>query len=130
MRCNEITMKAKAHSGKRRQAYRWVEAHLRIMFNMYWHIANEPFTGHNHTGCRAFNSIPFVALEDSPKNPIHQSFIGEKGKILTHVVYVERISGDLTKTNITSLSDALNEVNEILTVSAKYIFRDDHHVTD
>ena len=89
-----------------------------------------PVTGHNRTGYWAFNSIPFMALEDPPKNPIHQSFIGEKGKILTHVVYVEWISGDLTKTNITSLSDALNEVNGILTVFAQYIFRDDHHVTD
>jgi hypothetical protein len=71
-----------------------------------------------------------VALEDPPKNPMHQSFIGEKGKILTHVVYVERIPGNLTRTDITGLSDALNEVSGILAVSAQCIFRDDHHVTD
>jgi hypothetical protein len=71
-----------------------------------------------------------VALEDPPKKPIHQSFIGEKGKILTRVVYVERIPGNLTGTNVTNLSDALNEVSGILAVSAQCIFRDDHHVTD
>uniref|UniRef100_A0A2N9FDU4 Reverse transcriptase Ty1/copia-type domain-containing protein n=1 Tax=Fagus sylvatica TaxID=28930 RepID=A0A2N9FDU4_FAGSY len=42
---------------------------------------------------------------------MHQSFIGEKGKILTHVVYLERIPGNLTGTNSTDLSDALNEIH-------------------
>jgi hypothetical protein len=70
-----------------------------------------------------------VALEDPPKNPMHQSFIGEKGNILIHIVYVERIPVNLTRTDITGLSDALNEVSGILAVSAQCIFQGDHHVT-
>jgi hypothetical protein len=50
-----------------------------------------------------------VALEDPPKKPMLQSFIGEKGKILTHVVYLEWIPDNLTGTNGTDLSNALNE---------------------
>jgi hypothetical protein len=61
---------------------------------------------------------------------MHQSFIGEKGKILTHVVYVERIPVNLTRTDITGLSDALNEVSGILAVSVQCMFRDERHVTD
>ena len=96
---------------KRRQGYRWAKAHLRTMLGTYWYITNKPFTMPNCTGSRAFKSIPFVALEDPPKNPMHQSFIGEKGKALTHGVYVERIPGNLTGTFITGFSDALNEVS-------------------
>ncbi len=88
------------------------------MFNTHWHVINEPFTGHNYAGYRAFNSIPFVALEDPPKRPMLQSFIGEKGKIQTHVVYLERIPDNLTGTNSTDLSDALIKVSGILAVSA------------
>jgi hypothetical protein len=70
---------------------------------------DEQHTGHNYTGCRALNLIPFVTLEDPPRKPMLQSFIGEKGKILTHVVYLERIPDDLTGMNITDLTEALNE---------------------
>ncbi len=70
---------------------------------------DETYTGHNYTGCRAFNSIPFVALEDPPRKPMLQSFIGEKGKILTHVVYLERIPDNLTGMNSTDLTEALIE---------------------
>ena len=113
MGSSENTMEAKAHSRKRRQEYRWAKAHLRTMFSTYWYITNKPFTVPNCTGSRAFKSIPFVALEDPPKNPMHQSFIGEKGKVPTQVVYVERIPGNVTGTFITDLSDALNEVSGI-----------------
>jgi hypothetical protein len=59
-----------------------------------------------------------------------QSFIGEKGKILTHVVYLERIPDNLTGTNSTDLSDALIEVSGILAVFAQCVSRNNHHVTD
>jgi hypothetical protein len=71
-----------------------------------------------------------VALEDPPKRPMLQSFIGEKGKIPTHVVYLERIPENLTGTNSIDLSDALIEVNGILAVSAQCVSRDNQHVTD
>ena len=114
---------------KRRQEHRWADAHLRTMFSTYWHITNKPFTVRNCTGCRAFKSIPFVALEDPPKNPMHQSFIEEKGKVLTQVVYAERTPGNVTGTFITDLSGALNEVSGILAVSVQCVFRDDRHGT-
>jgi hypothetical protein len=71
-----------------------------------------------------------VALEDPPKKPMLQSFIGEKRKILTHVVYLERIPDNLTGSNGTDLSDALNEDRGILAVSAQCVSRDGHHVID
>ncbi len=71
-----------------------------------------------------------MTLEDPPREPIHQSFIGEKGTIPTHVVYFERIPGKLTGINSTDLQGALNEDSGILAVSAQYISRDGRHVTD
>ncbi len=71
-----------------------------------------------------------MALEESPKGQMHQSFIGEKGKIITHVVYGGRTPGNLTRTDVTGFTGALNEVGGILVVSAERIPRDDHHVTD
>ena len=110
----EPTMEDKAHSRKWRQAFNRVKAHFMIKCSIRIDTSyNEPFTGHNCAGGRAFISIPFVTLEDPPREPIHQSFIGEKGKILTHIVYAERIPGNLTGTNITDLSGALNGVSGI-----------------
>ena len=70
---------------------------------------NEPFTGHNCAGCWTFISIPFVTLEDPPRDPIHQSFIGEKGKTPAHAVYFKQIPDKLTGLNSTDLPSALNE---------------------
>ena len=106
----EPTMEDKAHSRKWRQAFNRVKAHFMIKCSIRIDTSyNEPFTGHNCAGCRAFNSIPFVTLEDPPKKPMHQSFIGEKGRFLTHVVYLERIPDNLTGRSSTDLSDTLNE---------------------
>ena len=58
-----------------------------------------------------------------------QSFIGEKGKIISRVVCIERIPGNLTRADITGLPGALNEVSGILLIPAKLIPRDTHHVT-
>ena len=69
----------------------------------------EPFTGHNCAGGRAFISISFVTLEDPSREPIHQSFIGEKGKISAYVVYFKRIPDKMTGLNSTDLPGALNE---------------------
>ena len=49
--------------------------------------------------------------------------------IISRVVCVERIPDNLTRADITGLSDALNEVSGILVISAKRIPRDTHHVT-
>ena len=70
---------------------------------------NEPFTGHNCTGGRSFISIPFVTLEDPPRESIHQSFIGEKGKIPVYPVYFKRIPDKMAGLNSTDLPGALNE---------------------
>jgi hypothetical protein len=59
----------------------------------------------------------------------HQSFIGEKGKIISRVVYVERIPGNLTRADITGLPGALNKVSGILVIPARLIPREAHHVT-
>jgi hypothetical protein len=59
----------------------------------------------------------------------HQSFIGEKGKIISRVVYVERIPGILSRADITGLPGAFNEVGGILMIPAEHIPRDIHHVT-
>jgi hypothetical protein len=42
--------------------------------------------------------------------------------------YVERIPGNLTRADITDRPSALNEVGVILTIPAKLIPRDTHHV--
>jgi hypothetical protein len=58
----------------------------------------------------------------------HQSFIGEKGKIISRVVCVERIPGNLSRVDITSLPGALNGVGGILMIPAEHIPRDTYHV--
>ena len=106
----EPTMEDKAHSRKWRQAFNRVKAHFMIKCSIRIDTSyNEPFTGHNCAGGRAFISIPFVTLEDPPRESIHQSFIGEKGKIPIYPVYFKRIPDKMTGLNSTDLPGALNE---------------------
>jgi hypothetical protein len=86
---------------------------------MNWSINRAPSTQHDSL-CGIGRFI---------KSQGHQSFIGEKGRIISRVVCVERIPGNLTRANITGLPDALNEVSGILVISVKHIPRDTHHVT-
>ena len=93
-----------------RKAFNRVKAHFMIKCSIRIDTSyNELFTGHNCAGCRTFIWIPFVTLEDPPREPIHQSFIGEKGKTPAHAVYFKRIPDKLTRLNSTNLPGALNE---------------------
>jgi hypothetical protein len=86
---------------------------------MNWSINRAPGTQHDFL-CGIGRFI---------KSQGHQSFIGEKGRIISRVVCVERTPGNLTRTDITGLPGALNEVSGILVIPAKHIPQDTHHVT-
>jgi hypothetical protein len=78
---------------------------------------------------RALNIDSLCGIGRFIKSRRHQSFIGEKGKIISRVVCVERIPGNLSRADIASLPGALNEVGGILMIPAEHISRDTHHVT-
>ena len=78
---------------------------------------------------RALNIYSLYGIGRFIKSRRHQSFIGEKGKIISQVVCIERIPGNLGRADITGLPGALNEVSGILMIPAEHIPGDTHHVT-
>ena len=86
---------------------------------MNWSINRAPGTQHDF----------LCGIGRFVKSQGYQSFIGEKGRIISRVVCVERIPGILTRANTTGLPGALKEVGGILVIPVKLIPRDTHHVT-
>ena len=97
---NRSIMGTKAHSENRGQARGRIEAHLESNIHKDWHIMNWSI---NRAPAIQYDFL--CGIGRFVKSQGCQSFIGEKGRIISRAICIERIPGNLIRTGITGLQE-------------------------